>query len=268
MTSSSASRKAKIQAAAPKGGVRGGGRSGARGGGKGGSQGGANRVVVATVVVVVILAAVITAVILGSQDKEEATTSGGSTLPKNAPAMGAGIVLNPGAPANVPTLDMYEDFQCPVCARFEEIFGLQIVEMVKANQVKLIAHPLSFLDDNLRNDSSNRAANAAACASDADKFLQYHTATFQGQPTREGTGYSDAQLKQFAQSAGITGAALTTWDQCYTTKSHNQWVESVQTQSEKDGVNGTPTLKLNGKVLDLGGLTQASLAAQVKAATK
>jgi len=267
MTSSSASRKAKIQAAAPKGGVRGGGRSGARGGGKGGSQGGANRVVVATVVVVVILAAVITAVILGSQDKE-ATTSGGSTLPKNAPAMGAGIVLNPGAPANVPTLDMYEDFQCPVCARFEEIFGLQIVEMVKANQVKLIAHPLSFLDDNLRNDSSNRAANAAACASDADKFLQYHTATFQGQPTREGTGYSDAQLKQFAQSAGITGAALTTWDQCYTTKAHNQWVESVQTQSEKDGVNGTPTLKLNGKPVDLAGLTRDKLAAEVKAATK
>jgi protein-disulfide isomerase len=42
----------------------------------------------------------------------------------------------------------------------------------------------------------------------------------------------------------------------------------VQTQSEKDGVNGTPTIKLNGKVVDLTGLTQASLAAQVKAATK
>ena len=259
MTSSSASRKAKIQAAAPKGGIR--------SGGKGGS-GGANRIVVATVVVVLVLAAVITAVILGSRDKEAATTSGGSTLPKNVAAMGAGIVVNPGAPATVPTLDMYEDFQCPVCARFEEIFGLQIVDMVKANQVKLVAHPLSFLDDNLRNDSSNRSANAASCAADADKFLQYHTATFQGQPTQEGAGYTDAQLKQFAQTAGITGAALTTWDQCYTSKSHNQWVESVQTQSEKDGVNGTPTIKLNGKAIELTDLTQASLAAQVKAATK
>ena len=45
MTSSSASRKAKIQAAAPKGGIRSGGKSG-----KGGSQGGANRIVVAAVV--------------------------------------------------------------------------------------------------------------------------------------------------------------------------------------------------------------------------
>ena len=256
MTSSSASRRAKIQAAAPKGGIRSGGK------------GGANRIVVATVVVVVVLAAVITAVILGSQDKQAATTAGGSSLPKNVAAMGAGIVVNPGAPANVPTLDLYEDFQCPVCAHFEEIFGLQIVDMVKANQVRLIAHPLSFLDDNLRNDSSNRSANAAACAVDADRFLQYHAATFQGQPTQEGAGYTDAQLKQFAQAAGITGTALTTWDQCYTAKSHNQWVESVQTQSEKDGVNGTPTVKLDGKTINLTGLTQASLADQVKAATK
>ena len=270
MTSSSASRKAKIQAAAPKGGARGAKGRGKAGNAKGGSNGagGANRVVVATVVVVVVLAAVITAVILGSQDKKEATTSGGSTLPKNVAAMGAGIVINPGAPANVPTLDLYEDFQCPVCAQFEEIFGLQIVDMVKANQVKLVAHPLSFLDDNLRNDSSNRAANAASCAADADKFLQYHAATFQGQPKNEGTGYSDAQLKNFAVQAGLSGTALTTWEQCYNTKAHNQWVESVQTQSEKDGVNGTPTLKLNGKVVDLAGLTRDRLAAEVKAATR
>jgi protein-disulfide isomerase len=262
MTNSSASRKAKIQAAAPRGGIRSGGKSG-----KGGTQG-ANRIVVATVVVVLVIAAVITAVVLGSQDKKAATTAGGSTLPKNVAAMGAGLVVNPGAPATVPTLDLYEDFQCPICARFEEIFGLQIVDMVKANQIRLVAHPLSFLDDNLRNDSSNRAANAAACAADADKFLQYHAATFQGQPAKEGAGYTDAQLKQFAVQAGLSSTALTTWDQCYAAKSHNQWVESVQTQSEKDGVNGTPTVKLNGKAINLTGLTQATLAAQVKVAAK
>ena len=190
MTSSSASRKAKIQAAAPKvasAAVRRSGPREARAAARG-----ANRVVVATVVVVVILVAVITAVILGQPGQ-----AGGHHVRRVDAAQerarhGCGHRLNPGAPANVPTLDMYEDFQCPICARFEEIFGLQIVEMVKANQVKLIAHPLSFLDDNLRNDSSNRAANAAACASDAGEFLQYHTATFQGQPTREGTGYSEA----------------------------------------------------------------------------
>lgn len=226
------------------------------------------KVIVAVVVVLLVVAGVVTAITLGRSDKKAATTAGGSALPKNVAAMGAGIVVNPGAPANVPTLDLYEDFQCPVCARFEEIFGLQLKDMVQANQIKLVAHPLSFLDDNLRNDSSNRAANAAACAADQDKFLQYHAATFQGQPTQEGAGYSDAALKDFATKAGITGAAMTSWEKCYADKAHNQWVESVQTQSEKDGVNGTPTVKLNGQTLDLTGLTQQAFADKVKAATK
>jgi protein-disulfide isomerase len=215
-----------------------------------------------------VVVGVVGAVLLGSRDKQAASTAGGSALPKGAPAMGAGIVVNPGAPSTVPTLDLYEDFQCPVCGEFERIFGVQIADMVKSNQVKLVAHPLSFLDDNLRNDSSNRAANAAACAADAGKFLQYHAAVFQGQPAKEGEGYTDAQLRGFATQAGITGAALGTWQKCYDDRAHNQWVESVQTQSEKDGVNGTPTVKLDGQTLDLAGLTQASLAAKVKAATR
>ena len=226
------------------------------------------RIVVAVVVVVLVIAGVVGAVLLGSSDKQAASTAGGSALPKGVAAMGAGIVVNPGAPSTVPTLDLYEDFQCPVCGEFERIFGLQIAELVKSNQVKLVAHPLSFLDDNLRNDSSNRAANAAACAADADKFLQYHAAVFQGQPAKEGDGYTDAQLKGFATQAGITGGALSTWQKCYDDRTHNQWVESVQTQSEKDGVNGTPTVKLDGQDLDLAGLTQASLAAKIKAATR
>jgi protein-disulfide isomerase len=253
MTSSSASRKAKIEAATPKGRVGGNG---------------ANRAVVAVVVVVVVIAAVVTAVVLGRSDKQQATTAGGSSLPKGASAMGAGILVNPGAPTTVPTLDLYEDFQCPICAEFEHRFGADIVSLAEKNQVRLVVHTLSFLDDNLRNDSSNRAANGAACAADQGKFVPYHSANFGGQPLKEGAGYTDADLKSFAQKAGITGGALQAWQQCYDTKAHNQYVVSVQTQSEKDGVNGTPTLKLDGKTLDLNGFTAESLAAQVKAATK
>jgi protein-disulfide isomerase len=253
MTSSSASRKAKIQAATPQG----------RAGGNG-----ANRAVVAAVVVVVVIAAVVTAVVLGSQDKKQATTAGGSSLPKGASAMGAGILVNPQAPSTVPTLDLYEDFQCPICAEFEHRFGADIVSLADKNQVRLVVHTLSFLDDNLRNDSSIRAANGAACAADQGKFLPYHSANFGGQPLKEGAGYTDADLRSFAEKAGITGAALQTWQQCYDTKAHNQYVVSVQTQSEKDGVNGTPTLKLDGKTLDLQGFTAETLAAPRKAATK
>jgi protein-disulfide isomerase len=249
--SNAAARRSKIEAAAPRGG------------------GGANRAVVATVVAVLVIAAVVTAVVLSSRGSQQAATTGGSTLPKNVAAMGAGIVVNPSAPATVPTMDLYEDFQCPICGRFEQLFGMQVTQLVNQNKVRLVIHTLSFLDDNLRNDSSNRAANAAACAADDGRFLQYHAAVFAGQPAKEGAGYTDAQLASFAQTAGITGSALTTWQSCYSAKSHNQYVQSVQAQADKDGVNGTPTIKINGKTLDLSTLTAPqSRDDAVKAATK
>jgi protein-disulfide isomerase len=235
MSSTNAGRRAKIEAARPKGG------------------GGPNRVVVATVV--------------GSQKKDTASGSGGSGLPAGASAMGKGIVVNPGAPSSVPTMDLYVDYQCPVCAAFERRFGQQVTQLADQNQVRLVVHTLSFLDDNLNNDSSLRAANAAACAADQGRFLPYHNAVFAGQPTKEGQGYTDAQLAEFATTAGISGAAKQSWQQCYDTREHNQYVQSVQTQSEKDGVNGTPTIKLNGRQVDLTTLTSAqALTDAVKAA--
>jgi protein-disulfide isomerase len=237
-------------------------------------RGTTTKIVVAAVAVLVIIGGVVGAIAFGGKDSGNDTASGGSSaakggsLPKGVSAMGAGLVVNPDAPASAPTLDLYEDFQCPVCGQFESIFGIQIKDMVEANQVKLVAHTLTFLDKNLRNDSSNRAANAAACAADADKFLQYKTAVFQGQPAQEGTGYTDDQLKQFAKTAGISGAAMTIWEKCYDDRTYNAYVESVQAQSEKDKVQGTPTIRLNGKDVNLQGLTQQTLADQVKAATK
>lgn len=246
--STSSDRRARVHAAAPR-------------------RQGLNRVVVATVVAVLVIVAAVAAVVIGASRSRDASTSGGSSLPTGAAGLGQGIVVNPDAPAGAPTLDLYEDFQCPVCKRFEELFGEQVTTLAESGKVKLVVHPLSFLDDNLGNDSSNRAANAAACAADQGRYLPFHAATFAGQPASEGEGYTDGQLKGFARTAGLTGAALDSWQRCYDDRAHNQWVQSVQTQSEKDKVNGTPTLRLDGKDLDLGTLTPESLEAAVQAAT-
>jgi protein-disulfide isomerase len=254
MTSGTSSRKAKAQAAAPKS--------------------GANRAVIGAVVAVLVVVAVVVAVTLGSRGGSTATSGSGtvsssaSALPVGATGPGGGIVVNPGkARAGAPTLDLYEDFQCPICGQLEKLFGAQIRSMAAAGDIRLVAHTLSFLDDNLHNDSSLRAASAAACAADAGRFGPYHDAVYAGQPAREGQGYTDAQLQGFARKAGLTGAALATWQRCVTSGQHTAYVRAVQTQSEKDGVFGTPTLKLNGRVLNLKQLTPEYLTAQVKAAT-
>ena len=251
MVSRTSDRRAKIEAAATTTG-----------------RGGANRVVVATVVAVLAIAAVVAGVVIADQNKKSDLSKGGSSLPQGASAMGVGLVANPAAPANVPTLDIWADLQCPACKQFEDTFGGQVDDMAKSNQVRLVVHVLSFLDQNLGNDSSNRAANAAFCAADQDAFLPYFRGTYAIQPAQEGTGYTDAQLRQVAEASGITGSDLDTWQKCYDARDHNQYVESVQMQSAKDGVNSTPTIKINGKQVQLQGLTPQSFADQVKAATR
>jgi protein-disulfide isomerase len=250
MPSQASDRQAKIQAAAKKG------------------RSGPNRIIIGTVVAVLAIFAVVAAVIVADQGRKAEQSAGGSALPKGASAMGAGLVVNADAPAGVPTLDLWVDYQCPACKSFEDAFGEQVTQLAEQDKVKLVVHVLSFLDDNLGNDSSNRAANAAFCAADQDAFLPFHNATFAGQPAREGDGYTDADLAGFAEQAGLTGAKQTAWKQCYDAREHNQYVESVQTQSSKDGINGTPTVKLDGEVLQLQGLTPESFAAKVEAATR
>ena len=91
---------------------------------------------------------------------------------------------------------------------------------------------------------------------------------YKGQPEQEGTGYTDAQLKQFAEQAGVTGAGLTAWQKCYDARDHNQYVESVQTQSEKDGGQRHPDPQAQRHGHGPAGPHPPVLRRQVKAATK
>jgi protein-disulfide isomerase len=230
---------------------------------------GPNKVVIATVVAVLAIVAVLAAVLLSNASMEKAATSGGSGVPKGAAGMGAGMVANPDVTLvpGAPTLDVYEDFQCPYCGNLEKTMGATIRQLGERGQVRLVYHVLSFLDANLGNDSSTRSANAAACAADAGVFQAYHDAVFAGQPEREGAGYTDAQLRAFAQQAGLSGNRLVPWQTCYDSRAHNQYVVSVQEQSGRDGVTSTPTLKLGATTLDVASLTPAGLVRDIQAAT-
>lgn len=210
---------------------------------------GPSRSLLAAVVAVVVLLAAGGAFLVTQSDKTDVNASN-SSLPKGASAGGKGINPYPGvAKAGVPTVDIYEDFQCPVCNQFEKANGPQVMGMAKAGKIKLNYHVLSFLDNNLKNDGSTLAANGAFCAADAGKFEEYHTANFAGQPAQEGQGYTQDQIKGFGAAAGITGAALSTFNSCVSSNKYAKYVEATQTQSAKDNVNGTPTFVFNGKQL-------------------
>ncbi|WP_299445446.1 thioredoxin domain-containing protein [uncultured Phycicoccus sp.] len=232
-----------------------------------GAGAGANKIVVATVVVIVAIIAVVAGVILSTRG-DDAPAAGGA-LPPGVSAMGEGFpAFSEVTPEpNAPTVDLYEDFQCPACAQFESLVGPTITGLAAEGRIKLVYHVKNFLDDNLGNGSSTRAGTAAFCAADTGRFQEFHDQVFPGQPAQEGQGFTDELLTEFATNAGIEGEALATWETCLTSGRYDAYVDSVEASSFEDGVRGTPTVRINGEEQDLNtivspeGFTQAVEAA-------
>ena len=169
------------------------------------------------------------------------------------------------------TVDIYEDFGCPICEQFESSTSDWFQDAVRANLAQARYHTISILDRNSTNDYSTRAANAALCASDggADTFLAYHNLLYgkfdgkQVQPKEGTAGPSDTQLIKIAQdkSLGLASDDITTFTNCVGAQQHAALVAAMTDKASQNGVSGTPTVFVNGKQVD------ANLTALKKAIT-
>jgi protein-disulfide isomerase len=172
--------------------------------------------------------------------------------------------------AKLPTLELWEDFQCPGCKALEDAVGPEIAKLGSSGIVKLLYRPATFLDGSSGlqiPNSSARATAAWGCAIDAGKGLEYHSTIFANQPT-EGDGYSDETLVGFATTAGITGDALTTFTTCFDNGTYLPWAANSQQQFSQNNVGGTPTGYLNGVELKSSDLANiAGLKQKIAAAT-
>lgn len=183
--------------------------------------------------------------------RETTTTELPLVTPENS--ADGGILF--GNASDAPTLSVYLDFQCPYCGVFSNTFGEELRKLSEAGTVRLSIHPMSFLDAPLKNDSSHRMANAFACAAEVGKGLEFEAAAFRHQPS-EGAGYSEKVFTQIVKESGITGDALQTFNVCEDESTFMGWVNTVDAAAQAAGVQGTPSLLLDGKVLPLDGLTQ------------
>lgn len=167
--------------------------------------------------------------------------------PANSVAGGNGVTAYPGkAKTNAPQVQLYVDYQCPICNEFEKANGAQMMQLAKDGDIRLTVHVMSFLDNRLRNDSSKKAANASFCSADAGKFAEFHTELFKHQPEKEGDGYPASTYRTVAQQVGISGAALTTFDKCVSDNKYKDYVAATEEKSGKNGVTGTPTIIIDG----------------------
>jgi protein-disulfide isomerase len=205
---------------------------------------------VGAAVLVVVLIGVFIGVLVQNQART-ATTS--SATPPNATASKDAIVVNPGkAKAGAPVVELFFDYQCPVCKQFETAYGATLKSLAQAGEIELRYRNMTFLDNNLNNDWSLRAGVGAACSDFSGKYSDYHDQIYVNQPATEGTGYTDAVLRDTIPAAvGISGTDLTSFQACYDKQATKAFVNGTNEAASKSGVNGTPTFHVNGKDVPL-----------------
>ena len=159
----------------------------------------------------------------------------------------------------LPVVDVYEDFQCPICQQFEALNGKYITSLITEKKAAVKFHVLSFIGD-----ESVRAANAAACANDEGKFVDLHLGLYANQPGSENSGaWTNDRLIAIAKAQGISGS---TFENCVKDLKYQGWVSKVAEAGSKSGVNSTPTVFVNGKEIDRN--TEYFSAAKFKAAVE
>jgi protein-disulfide isomerase len=183
---------------------------------------------------------VVLVALIGIGVGHSSAAAGTLAIPAGATADGGIIVGSPSAPQQVIA---YEDPQCPVCGDFEKVGGATLAKAVAQGKVNVEYRMMSFLGT-----ESVRAVAALGAAAQEGKFEQLRVAMFAHQP-QEGTGgYTIADLLSLGNSVGLTDAAFTTAVQQQT---YAPWARSVEQRAEKVPVQGTPTVLLDGKSLDL-----------------
>jgi protein-disulfide isomerase len=202
-----------------------------------------NLVVTGAGLVVLAVIVVIATVVQSSRDTTGAT---GST-----PVGVVGRYAVPAGPPSAPVkVTVYEDFICPFCGQFEAASRTALQKDIEQGKVQFQYHVLSFLDRSSSTRYSTRAANALAVVLDKAGpavAKQFHDLLFENQPPENSAGLSDSRLVALAVQAGANRADV---KKGIDDLAFEQWVKNVTDQASRDGVNATPTVRIDGKTVE------------------
>jgi protein-disulfide isomerase len=197
-----------------------------------------------TLAAVVVIAVVVVGVAVFQSQKNKSSGYAGALAPLSRQADGSIVMAKAGVPG--PVLEVFEDFQCPACKNFEETNGDTVKRLAAEGKVKVIYRPFRLFQMEPVKSNSQRAANAAECAP-ADRWIAFHDLLYKNQPPETQSGFSNKDLVKWAKEAGIGDAAFGT---CLNSGAKNSLVEQATRFATTAGIQGTPTLHLNGTKLD------------------
>jgi protein-disulfide isomerase len=203
--------------------------------------------------IVVIFAVALVLYIVMSSDKKPQS---GET--KSVRVASSDVIKKEGSSDPKAVLSLYEDFLCPHCGQFEQLFGPTVSKLIDSGAVATDFYMVGILDRPQNQNYSSRAGGAAYCVADENKdaFRRFHAALFAQQPSETAPVYPDnARLVEIARQAGAGGSVPDCIDK-------GRYTEMVQGLAAATGIQATPTIKINGE--DYEPTTPDALVAKIK----
>jgi protein-disulfide isomerase len=193
-----------------------------------------------------VVAAILVVVLLGWLLTRSLDTS----ADVDAPAVGSehGVTIGPDDAPN--TVIIYEDFLCPFCAELEEQTRDDLDRLAEAGKVQVEYRPFELLGD--LGDYSARSAGAFSIVLDLaglEAAKSMHDLLFEHQPEESGPYLSDDELVDLAVESGATESDVRGPIE---SQDGAGWVAAATSSAGDAGVSSTPTIVLNGEVIQDG----------------
>ncbi|KAB8193661.1 thioredoxin domain-containing protein [Nonomuraea phyllanthi] len=168
---------------------------------------------------------------------EPSESSGGVRLARQVD----GSMVLADRSSHAPVLDLYEDFDCPVCKELHSRVDATIRKLAMEGLVKVVYHPVTIFKDEPMRSNSIRAAAAARCVPE-ENWLAFRDELYAMQPAPHGQA-SGFDVEDLVKAARQAGASV---DQCVRSQSY---AEAHLAETAKIRLQGTPTVLLDGRML-------------------
>ncbi|MEV4684859.1 DsbA family protein [Streptomyces kurssanovii] len=184
------------------------------------------------------------------------------TAPKNTSGKN-GTTVVVGKDSAKKTLELYEDSRCPVCATFEQAVGETVDKDVEAGKYKVKYIGATFIDDATNGEGSKNALSALGAALNVspDAFLAYKSALYSAEfhPEESDDKFAeDSYLLKVADSVPALKSNAE-FKKNVEDGTFDAWAMKMSETFDKSGVNGTPTLKMDGKKVTAEGSDNAPM---------
>lgn len=140
------------------------------------------------------------------------------------------------------TIDYYVDFSCPHCRDYHLAMDSTYQGLIAEGKIKVNYHFIRYVDD-----YGMRAGGAMAAAVKADpaSFYSIVDSLFEVDAQTQ-VGWSEADYAAHLQSLGITNPEVI---EAVNGGDYNWWIMDRSNAARSAGVKGTPSVALNGTVL-------------------